>query len=72
MIRPKPLKDARWTINKDTDEFMFQEKDVASAVEWLKEEIYERRQVSHPISNNELYELIDKAFEDVVKGGRKG
>lgn len=38
---------------------------IQNKVKWLKEEIYRIRKISHPISNNDLYKLIDKAFEDL-------
>ena len=43
----------------------FRYDEVKSAVDWLKDKIYKVRLKSHPISNNDLYKLIDEAFEDV-------
>lgn len=46
----------------------FEIKDVAAAVEWLKENLLKQ----YPyIMEEPIFEMIDEAFEDVVKGGGK-
>ncbi|MBU1613650.1 hypothetical protein KKC87_04485 [Patescibacteria group bacterium] len=72
MTKPEPLKKkvqwtthTVWTANKrDSDICVFRDEDIRSAVEWLKDNI------GHAIdesNGNKIYEMIDKAFEDVMK-----
>jgi len=42
---------------------MYHKKDVELAVEQLKKEIRKVRKISHPISNYDLFILIDKIFQ---------
>ena len=79
-MKPEPLKNKKLTslgtspyvMNKDN--IVFFEKDIKSAVEWLKEKLdsesegskvaySERKNIDLEITKN----LINKAFEDVVK-----
>ena len=74
----KPLKDEIYTLAQlrlmtqlDGDKKLVFVNQVEKRVAWLKNEIYKVRLICHPISNSELYELIDEAFVDVVEKGGK-
>lgn len=73
MSKPEPLKDKwEWSDQLDKNKVtpVCREEYIKSAVEWLKEQI---KTPYDDVQCNEvdLFELIDKAFEDVVKENAK-
>lgn len=67
-MKPEPLKGKRIPITCcglsvcDVVDYQYKEKDIRSAVEWLKDEI-----INKNYDGKTLIEIIDEAFEDVVK-----
>lgn len=70
----EPLKD-KSTIVQDNNcklknlelfENMFYKRDVASAVEWLKEQL-DKIDMNLLLKDQEVKKLIDEAFSDVIK-----
>lgn len=72
-MKPEPLKGKTKRAYHSFDENekngtysqMIRVLDIKLAVGWLKKEIYRVRHIQHPISNNDLYKIIDQAFEDI-------
>ena len=66
-MKPEPLKGKYWNVIHLVDQDVFKIKDVRAAVEWLKYEL------ENYADHNELFvetwtlDIINKAFEDVVK-----
>ncbi len=64
-MKPKPLKNKSLKSIHDTiDDDIFKRKDIKSAVEWLKAHIPNQSFLCSP---EKLIEVIDEAFEDVIK-----
>ena len=61
-IKPEPLKGKTCRIPPDDWE-VHSDDDIREAVEWLKEKLLKGGYVYH----HRQWELIDEAFEDVVK-----
>jgi len=62
-MKPEPLKGKREEHPFDYEVFYFCERDVHSAVEWLK---YKLRYYNN---KEGIYQIIDEAFADVMGGG---
>ncbi len=62
-MTPEPLKNKAYH-NSLIDGRLFWEKDVESAVEWLKEQVNKTLRTN---AKECISDLIDKAFEDVVE-----
>ena len=57
----------------DDDNVLFKSKDIQSAVEWFKQKLDKSELMAHSIYlTGVIYQLIDKAFEDVIEkeGGK--
>ena len=67
-MKPEPLKDKEITgqIKGKNVDRLYDERDVKSAVEWLKEEL-KKRDDRLQYNKKWVYKLIDEAFEDVTK-----
>ena len=78
-MKPEPLKNKIWYVDEINSEQsgifntpIIPKKDVASAVEWLKDKMFRHlidgsMETRDNISTYDAHELIDEAFEDVVK-----
>lgn len=63
-MKPEPLKDKMF-LDTPEDYKIFSYDDIKSAVEWLKKEVWDS------IKIKDCIELINEAFEDVVKNEEK-
>jgi hypothetical protein len=69
--KPQPLKGKEFSVDITG---AFYCKDVASAVEWLKQELMKDDSIPYcPECEQleDLFDLIDEAFADVVKKGKE-
>jgi len=68
-MKPEPLKnksEEMYVANEDKDVIYFRKENVASAVEWLKEEI-DRIRCDNSECFSNILEIINEAFADVVE-----
>ena len=60
LVDLKDIRECNHTVK------LHEDKDIKSAIEWLKEEI-NKLKVENFLVLCDVYELIDKAFEDIIK-----
>lgn len=65
--KPEPLKDKRKTFDSNDFGRWYNEEDIKSAVEWLKEEVkaMANYEVKTKIRSDKIMDKIEQAFEDV-------
>lgn len=66
-MKPEPLKNKGFNLyyigKNNKDNFVYNHKDIKSAVEWLKK----RMEKCNPYAYSFFHKIIDKAFEDVME-----
>ena len=70
MSKKEPLQGKLWVRNLDINNSYAFEKDIKSAVDWLKHKVEEgtlNLGKRYDLDCDEVLELIDKAFEDVTR-----